>query len=174
MKNMAKRTAKTRAAVSSKSKRPKSVSLTANAAPQTWPAKAPLNTIVNQDCIKQMQSLPASSVDLVFADPPFNIGYQYDVYQDRQQTSEYLQWSRDWISAVYRLLKPDGTFWLAIGDDYAAELKVLAQEIGFIPRSWIIWYYTFGVNCVSKFTRSHNICFILLKIQTALHSWVQT
>jgi DNA modification methylase len=160
---MAKRTTKTRAPVSSKSKRPKSVSLLAQPAPQEWPAKAPLNTIVNKDCIKQMQSLPANSVDLVFADPPFNIGYEYDVYKDRQQTTEYLNWSRDWIDAVYRMLKPDGTFWLAIGDDYAAELKVLAQEIGFIPRSWVIWYYTFGVNCVSKFTRSHTHLFYFVK-----------
>ena len=67
----------------------------------------------------------------------------------------YLDWSKQWISGVYRALKPTGAFWLAIGDEYAAELKVLSQDVGFHCRSWVIWYYTFGVNCKRKFNRSH-------------------
>ena len=43
-----------------------------------------INTIICGDCIAGMNSLPEGSVDLAFADPPFNIGYEYDVYQDRQ------------------------------------------------------------------------------------------
>jgi site-specific DNA-methyltransferase (adenine-specific) len=62
------------------------------------------------------------------------------------------------------VLAPDGTFWLAIGDEYAAELKLLAQrEIGFHIRSWVIWYYTFGVNCKTKFSRSHAHLFHFVK-----------
>ena len=114
-----------------------------------------INTIVLGDCIAGLNGLAEGSVDLVFADPPFNIGYDYDVYRDELESNEYLAWSREWISAVYRALKPTGTFWLAIGDEYAAELKIESQRIGFIPRSWVIWYYTFGVNCKYKFTRSH-------------------
>ena len=106
-----------------------------------------LNTIQHGDCVAGMDRLPAGCMDLAFADPPFNIGYEYDVYDDRKEREHYLDWSRDWISAVHRVLKPSGTFWLAIGDEYAAELKVLSQEIGFHCRSWVIWYYTFGVNC---------------------------
>ncbi len=57
---------------------------------------------------------------------------------------------------MHRALKPNGTFWLAIGDEYAAELKVIVhREVGFHLRSWVIWYYTFGVNCTKKFSRSH-------------------
>ena len=57
---------------------------------------------------------------------------------------------------VVRVLRPDGTFWLAIGDEYAAELKVIAtRELGLTCRSWVVWYYTFGVNCKQKFSRSH-------------------
>lgn len=108
------------------------------------------------DCIAGMNGLPAGSVHLAFADPPFNIGYEYDTYDDRKEKAEYLAWSREWITAVHRALRDDGTFWLAIGDDYAAQLKVLSQEIGFHSRSWVIWYYTFGVNCKRKFTRSHT------------------
>ena len=115
----------------------------------------PENGIIHGDCIDGLTRLPEGCVDLVFADPPFNIGYEYDVYEDRQEHAAYLDWSRKWISAVHRALKPDGTFWLAIGDEYAAELKLLSQEIGFTCRSWVVWYYTFGVNCKRKFTRSH-------------------
>jgi site-specific DNA-methyltransferase (adenine-specific) len=110
-----------------------------------------------------MNGLPEGCVDLAFADPPFNIGYDYDLYDDRQQHHEYLDWSRRWISAVHRALKSDGTFWLAIGDEYAAELKILSQEIGFHLRSWVIWYYTFGVNCKEKFSRSHAHLFYFVK-----------
>jgi site-specific DNA-methyltransferase (adenine-specific) len=56
------------------------------------------------------------------------------------------------------VLKPDGAFWLAIGDEYAAELKVMLtreREQPLFLRSWVVWYYTFGVNCKNKFSRSH-------------------
>lgn len=125
-----------------------------------------LNRIHNGDCVAGMNGLPEGCVDLAFADPPFNIGYKYDVYDDRREREHYLDWSREWISAVYRALKPSGSFWLAIGDEYAAELKVLSQEIGFHSRSWVVWYYTFGVNCVNKFTRSHAHLFYFVKDPT--------
>lgn len=121
------------------------------------------NALVQQDCLDGMALVPDGHVDLVFADPPFNIGYAYDVYDDDQDADSYLDWSRQWISSVHRVLKPDGTFWLAIGDEYAAELKILAQKVGFICRSWVIWYYTFGVNCKRKFSRSHAHLFHLVK-----------
>jgi len=114
------------------------------------------NTIRNGDCIAGLKTLDASIVDLAFADPPFNIGYQYDSYNDSLDSEKYLAWSRDWTGEVVRVLKPTGTFWLAIGDEYAAELKVmLQQEHGLTCRSWVVWYYTFGVNCKYKFSRSH-------------------
>ena len=122
-----------------------------------------LNTIHQGDCIAGMQSLAAECVDLAFADPPFNIGFDYDVYNDELGREKYLDWSREWISGVHRVLKPDGTFWLAIGDEYAAELKILSQEVGFHTRSWVVWYYTFGVNCKYKFTRSHAHIFYFVK-----------
>ena len=102
-------------------------------------------------------------MDLVFADPPFNIGYSYDVYDDQRTTTDYLEFCEAWIREVHTALKPNGTFWLAIGDEYAAELKVLSQQLGFHSRSWVIWYYTFGVNCVRGFSRSHTHLFHFVK-----------
>lgn len=121
------------------------------------------NTIHKRDCIAGMAQLAPGSVDLAFADPPFNIGYDYDVYDDAKETEHYLDWSRQWIDGVFHALKPTGTFWLAIGDEYAAELKIIAQKIGFTCRSWVIWYYTFGVNCKQKFSRSHAHLFHFVK-----------
>jgi DNA modification methylase len=122
-----------------------------------------LNTIVEGDCVKSLAKLPAGCVDLAFADPPFNIGYEYDVYHDKKGRDEYLGWTQNWIEQVFRVLTSSGTFWLAIGDEYAAEMKVLSQNVGFATRSWVIWYYTFGVNCTHKFTRSHAHLFYFVK-----------
>ncbi len=125
------------------------------------------NTVYHRDCLDGMKALPTGSVELVFADPPFNIGYDYDVYHDRKEDVDYLDWSKQWMSEVHRVLKPTGTFWLAIGDEYAAELKVCAtRELGFLCRSWVVWYYTFGVNCKRKFTRSHVHLFHFVKHKT--------
>jgi site-specific DNA-methyltransferase (adenine-specific) len=122
------------------------------------------NCLIQGDCIEGLGRLAAGSVDLAFADPPFNIGYEYDVYDDRTDAEHYLDWTRAWGKAVERVLKPTGTFWLAIGDEYAAELKLIFQkELGFTCRSWVIWYYTFGVNCTKKFSRSHAHLFHFVK-----------
>jgi site-specific DNA-methyltransferase (adenine-specific) len=121
------------------------------------------NRIYQGDCIERMQQLGDGTIDLAFADPPFNIGYDYDVYEDSVEHRQYIEWSSAWIGCVYRVLKPQGAFWLAIGDEYAAELKLASQEIGFHCRSWVIWYYTFGVNCARKFTRSHAHLFHFVK-----------
>ena len=130
-------------------------------------AKNQLETLLGKihqgDCIDGMRELPDQSVQLAFADPPFNIGYQYDQYDDRLESEKYLEWSRRWIGEVHRVLDSSGTFWLAIGDEYAAELKIEAQKLGFHPRNWVVWYYTFGVHCKSKFTRSHAHLFYFVK-----------
>lgn len=122
-----------------------------------------LEQIHHGDCLQIMRDLPAGEIDLAFADPPFNIGYAYDHYQDRLEDDDYLRWSKEWLAEIYRLLKPTGSFWLAIGDEYAAELKIAAQQIGFVPRNWVVWYYTFGVHCKNKFTRSHAHLFYFVK-----------
>ena len=122
-----------------------------------------LGRIYQGDCLHLLGEMDDAWVDLVFADPPFNIGYEYDEYHDRQDDEEYVAWSTKWMAEVHRVLKPNGTFWLAIGDEYAAELKVAANELGFATRSWVIWYYTFGVNCTRKFSRSHAHLFHFVK-----------
>jgi site-specific DNA-methyltransferase (adenine-specific) len=123
-----------------------------------------LDKLYNMDCVAGMAQMKAGSVDLAFADPPFNIGYKYDVYEDRLKADQYLEWTRQWGAALVRTLKPTGTFWLAIGDDFAAELKLIFQrDLHLYCRSWVIWYYTFGVHCKAKFSRSHTHLFHFVK-----------
>lgn len=107
------------------------------------------------DCVAWMNGLPAGSADLVFADPPFNIGYDYDVYHDKRAKEEYLAWADSWLAAAARVVAPAGSFFVAIGDEYVAEHKVRLDALGFTLRNWIVWHYTFGVNCSRKFNRSH-------------------
>jgi len=120
------------------------------------------NQIIQGDSIKVLNEGPEGWVDLVFADPPFNIGYLYHGYNDQRNDAEYLQFSEEWIKAVHRALKPTGAFYLAIGDEYAADLCVIAKrQAGFFLRNWIIWHYTFGQQPKNKFARSHThiLCF---------------
>lgn len=126
-------------------------------------SQAPGDRVLCQDCIQGLADEPPGQVDLAFADPPFNIGYEYDVYHDKKDPRHYLDWSGQWTGAVIRALKPTGSFWLAIGDEFAAELKLLVQEQGLTCRSWIVWYYTFGVHCKRKFARSHAHLFHFVK-----------
>jgi site-specific DNA-methyltransferase (adenine-specific) len=114
-----------------------------------------MDEILTGDCLRHLAALPEASVDLAFADPPFNIGYEYDVYNDRRGRTEYLAWSEKWLAAVRRVLKPTAAFYVAIGDEYAAELKVRLDDLGLTLRNWIVWHYTFGVSCTRKFNRSH-------------------
>ena len=116
-----------------------------------------LNRVYCADCVAFMSRLPKEFIDLIIADPPYNIGYTYDIYQDNRPDEEYLSWTEAWLNAAASLLKPTGALWVAIGDEYAAEVKWLAtRKLGLHLRSWVVWYYTFGVLCGNKFSRSHT------------------
>lgn len=121
------------------------------------------NKIIQGDCIKILKNVEEPFADLIFADPPFNIGYKYDKYHDRVKKDDYIKWTEEWIQACYDVLKPNGSFYIAIGDDYAADIKIIADEIGLFMRNWIIWYYTFGQQMKNKFARSHTHIFYFTK-----------
>ena len=119
--------------------------------------------VVRADCVKWLRKWLRKwrrqggepFADLIFADPPFNIGYMYDVYEDRKAYDEYHAWTRRWMSACRDVLKPTGSFWVAIGDEYAAEVRLIARDLDLHLRNWVIWHYTFGQNTKKKFARSH-------------------
>ncbi len=121
------------------------------------------DTILAGDCVKILSGQLLPQADLIFADPPFNIGYKYDLYEDRRKYEDYYAWTEKWMAACTQALKPTGSFWIAIGDDYAAEIRLIGRKLGLNLRNWIIWHYTFGQNTKKKFARSHTHLFYWTK-----------
>jgi len=122
-----------------------------------------LNKIICGDCIEVLGKVGEPFADLIFADPPFNIGYKYDKYYDKVKKKNYIAWTKDWMSVCKKVLKPHGSFYIAIGDDYAANVKIIADDLGLIMRNWIIWHYTFGQQTKNKFARAHTHIFYFVK-----------
>ena len=122
-----------------------------------------LNRIICGDCIEVLGKVDKPFADLIFADPPFNIGYKYDQYYDKVKKKNYIAWTEEWMNVCRKVLKPYGSFYIAIGDDYAANVKIIADELGLIMRNWIIWHYTFGQQTKTKFARAHTHIFYFVK-----------
>ena len=118
-----------------------------------------LNKIICGDCIEVLSEVKEPFAELIFADPPFNIGYKYDKYHDKVEKNNYIGWTRDWMAACKKVLKPSGSFYIAIGDEHAADVKIIADELKLELRNWIIWHYTFGQQTKKKFARSHTNIF---------------
>jgi hypothetical protein len=55
-----------------------------------------LDRLYSGDCLDLFPRVASGSIDLIFADPPFNIGYDYDIYGDRLETDKYLDWCKAW------------------------------------------------------------------------------
>ena len=118
------------------------------------------NKIICGDCVQVLGNIREPFADLIFADPPFNIGYKYDKYHDEVEGGKYIAWTREWMAACKRVLKPQGSFYIAIGDNYAADVKIIAtRELNLVMRNWIIWHYTFGQQTKNKFARAHTHIF---------------
>lgn len=123
----------------------------------------PLGQVVVGDCLDVMRSWLPNTIDFAFADPPYNLGVRYDGYEDNLPEREYLAWCARWCLAVWRLLKKDGTFWVAIGPKMQAGVRLEAERAGFIWRNTVVWHYTFGSRQEGNFTPSW----------TALHYFVK-
>ncbi len=118
-----------------------------------------LNKIICGDCIEVLGRVRKPFADLIFADPPFNIGYEYDKYYDKVKSKNYIGWTKEWMAVCKKVLKPHGSFYIAIADEYAANVKIIADALGLFLRNWLIWHYTFGQQTKNKFARSHTHIF---------------
>jgi site-specific DNA-methyltransferase (adenine-specific) len=67
------------------------------------------------DCLEVFQELPAHSVDVIVTSPPYNLGIQYNRYQDTLSQVEYLTWIDTWVAAAAKVLRPDGSLFLNVG-----------------------------------------------------------
>lgn len=97
-----------------------------------------LNKITQGDCLELFKDIPDNSVDVTFADPPFNLKKNYSSYKDSLEFQEYLDWCEKWISEMVRVTKPTGSIfvhnipkWLTY---YATFLNKHAHF-----KHWIAW-----------------------------------
>ena len=67
------------------------------------------------DCLDVFARLPAASVDVIVTSPPYNLGIQYNRYQDSLSREDYLAWTNTWVGAAARVLRPDGSLFLNVG-----------------------------------------------------------
>jgi site-specific DNA-methyltransferase (adenine-specific) len=114
------------------------------------------NEILCGDCIEVLGAIHEPFADMVFADPPFNVGFRYDKYHDKLEKNNYLAWTRDWMAVCVQVLKAHGSLYVAIADDYAAHIRLIGEDLGLSVRNWIIWHYTFGQQTTQKFAKSHT------------------
>jgi site-specific DNA-methyltransferase (adenine-specific) len=90
--------------------------------------------IVLGDCVQGMKTLvDTQSVDVVVTSPPYNLGKEYSVYDDNKTPHEYKEWCKDWASEVKRVLKPDGSFFLNLGN--ASDNRFFAFEVAIEMRN---------------------------------------
>jgi DNA modification methylase len=119
--------------------------------------------IIQGDCCAVLASLPAESVDLVVADPPYNIGIDYGGGKKADRRGDYWQWCRQWIYLCRRVLKPAGSIWVISGQEHAAEIDISLRLDDFTIRNRVTWHETFGVYCRRKFGRCSRPMFYAVK-----------
>lgn len=93
-----------------------------------------INKIINGDCIKVMSDMPESLVDLVVTSPRYNVGISYDTCDDKTTMKEYWDWTENWLSQVFRVLKDDGR--IAVNIPYEVNVQERGGRILFMSEFW--------------------------------------
>ena len=109
-------------------------------------------SVFHGDCLDIMGQLPMESIDLIFADPPYNIGKTFGSFQDNWSSdSVYVEWCCAWLTACIRLLAPKGTMYFMSSTQAMPYLDVWIRErLNIISR--IIWHYdSSGVQAKSRY-----------------------
>jgi modification methylase len=117
------------------------------------PAALPLGHILEGDCVEAMRALPAASVDMVFADPPYNLqlggdlnrpdGSHVDAVTDHwdkfDSFAAYDAFTRAWLTEARRVLKPDGSLWVIGSYHNIFRVGAILQDLGFWVLNDIVW-----------------------------------
>ena len=97
-----------------------------------------LDQIIVDDCLKVLAQIPDDSVDVCFADPPFNLKKKYTSYDDTKVTKGYLAWCEEWLSALVRVTKPEGSIFVHNIPKWLTHFAVYLNQIS-VFRHWISW-----------------------------------
>jgi len=108
--------------------------------------------VVLGDCLSVLKNMRSSSVDLIFADPPYGIGKDFGVTKDTfANIDEYMIWCKAWIDECMRILKPKGTMYFMSSTQFMPALDRYVDETYFVINR-IVWVYdSSGVQPKSKF-----------------------
>jgi site-specific DNA-methyltransferase (adenine-specific) len=107
------------------------------------------------DCRDVLPALrDKGTVDLVFADPPFNWEVPYDGWEDNMPRSEYERFTFDWLDACIEILSPTGALWVSIPDDTVAEVVMHLKRRGLTMVNWCVWHFRFGQHREGSFIMS--------------------
>jgi len=105
------------------------------------------------ESIRWLESLEAGSVEMVFADPPYNIGKaDWDHFESHD---EYIAWSLRWIELAARALKPHGSLYVCGFSEILADIRRPAAGF-FAGCKWLVWFYKNKANLGNDWGRSHE------------------
>lgn len=114
------------------------------------------NTILQGDCVEMMRKIPAGSVDMIFADPPYNLQLKGDLHRPNNSKvdavddhwdqfasfKDYDKFTREWLSAARDALKDDGTMWVIGSYHNIFRVGAILQDLGFWILNDIVWRKT--------------------------------
>lgn len=110
-------------------------------------------TLYQGDSLIWLDALEPDSVDLIFADPPYNVSKaEWDNFESQEH---YIAWSMEWIERAARALKPDGSLYVCGYSEILADLKHPASRF-FRSSRWLVWHYKNKANLGSDWGRSHE------------------
>lgn len=105
----------------------------------TLPDQPPVaEGIYLSDCVQGMKSLDAGIIDLVFADPPYNLGRDFGNSSDKQKTGDYLKWTVEWVRELARVVKPTASIYICCHWELSGKIQDILSE-HFIIRNRITW-----------------------------------
>ncbi len=97
-----------------------------------------INKIHQGDCLELFKQIPDDSVDIAFADPPFNLNKKYNNNKDKLKIKEYLNWCRKWINEMVRVTKPSGSIFVHNIPKWLTYYSSFLNEIAYF-KHWISW-----------------------------------
>ncbi len=115
-----------------------------------------INQIIQGDCVEVLNTLPERCVDLIFADPPYNLQLKNELHRPNMTRvdgvddawdrfgsfAEYDQFSRDWLAACKRVLKPTGSIWVIGSYHNIFRIGAILQDLGYWILNDVIWIKT--------------------------------
>lgn len=109
------------------------------------------------DAINLLKELPDKCINLIVADPPYNLGKDYGNNHDLKGFDEYIEFTRQWTSEAKRVLSDDGTIYVFMGVRFISYLyDILDREQNLFFNSWIVWHYTQGMGKTKGFSPRHD------------------